>query len=294
MRQLARTMLTDFALDSSKLQRIVSILQDALKGSDYEVAFSADLKNTKQILTSDLQELLASDNTVANPIQHLRVFAGTQDRLKHVSVHFQAGTDRYMAAASVTIRCDDSAWSSALYSALEEQVERTALRDLVSRYSRSRTARKLLSPLLALFVAAFAVLFTVGTIGRLAGSSQEARELIERAKTVQTQEEKIDFLLRKAQHDLHRLDRSQPDAIFGLITLPVIVAAAPFVIVVLLVGYCLTRCYPGSVFLWGDYAEYHARVLARRAMIWNVVLVALVVGLVINLSSTVLGRALGL
>jgi hypothetical protein len=297
MRELERTVYGEFALDTSKLQRVVSIIQAAYAGTKHEITLVAILKNQKRITTHDLQHLIEMDNTITNPVVRLEIQVDCGLEGKSSSVVFRQENSDFRSGIPVSVKSDDAAWASRLFSELEEQVDRTILRDPVSKYRHSGTFRRLTPLIVMLGVTLSLLVFMIRLISRLSANDGELRSLRKLAESASSSDSKIDFLVAYSNYQMGRsevLAKSGFPLFLDEISFPLLIGASPFLLVAGLTIYTLATCYPGSVFLWGDYAEHYATLVKRRSQIWNVVTIALLVGLLINLSSTVISRGIGI
>lgn len=297
MRELERTVSGEFALDASKLQRVVSIIQSAFSGKAYDLTLVATLKNQKRITTHDLQDLIAIDNTIANPVNRLEIQAICASESKSCNVVFRPENDEFHSGVPISVKSDDAPWASNLFSELEEQVERAILRDQVSKYRQSKLFRRL-TPLVILLVISIGFLVTMlRSITNLAPNDSELASITRLAEVAQSSEQKLDFLVAYSRHQLQKTRSFATSGFpfsFEALNLHFFIGASPFLLVAGLIIFALTTCYPGSAFLWGDYADHYSTLLKRRSQVWNVVVIALLVGLLINLSSAVISRGIGI
>jgi hypothetical protein len=58
---------------------------------------------------------------------------------------------------------------------------------------------------------------------------------------------------------------------------------SPVVIIAFAVFYLFKTCYPSAVFLLGDMEEWYGKLLRRRSIIWQVIVIAMSVGILSNL-----------
>jgi len=65
--------------------------------------------------------------------------------------------------------------------------------------------------------------------------------------------------------------------------------SAPFLIMLTALGYLYLRCYPGAIFLWGDAEEWYTAILNKRKFIWSTIVVALILGIVLDLFTLAIG-----
>lgn len=57
----------------------------------------------------------------------------------------------------------------------------------------------------------------------------------------------------------------------------------PALLTILSLAYLIKYCYPGSVFLWGDFIEHYNAIIERRKFVWNAIVISLLVGILGNL-----------
>jgi hypothetical protein len=57
---------------------------------------------------------------------------------------------------------------------------------------------------------------------------------------------------------------------------------SPVVIIAFAVFYLFKTCYPSAV-LWGDMEEWYGKLLRRRSIIWQVIVISMSVGILSNL-----------
>jgi hypothetical protein len=297
MRVLERTVLGEFALDLSKLQRIVSIISSAFSGISHELTLVATLKNQKRISTHDLQELATIDNAIANPITRLEIEAKSEAEKKNCSIAFRSEDVDFISGVPIIIQSNDVAWASSLFSELEEQVERTILRDQVSKYRQSKILRRLVPLTIVILIGLLSMFFMFRSISSLTPNESELSTLRQLSRTAQSNDQKIDFLVAFSKYQMEKtgsLAKSGFPFSFDLFTFAFFIGASPFIIGTILVAFALFTCYPGSVFLWGDYNDYYLSLIKRRSQIWNTLVIVLLIGLIINLSSTVISRGIGI
>ncbi len=84
------------------------------------------------------------------------------------------------------------------------------------------------------------------------------------------------IISRQDESALSALLNSISDWRFSAILLPILVLIGSILV--------LARSYPSAVFLWGDAEEWYRNILNRRAWVWNVIIGALLVGLVGNIA----------
>jgi hypothetical protein len=67
----------------------------------------------------------------------------------------------------------------------------------------------------------------------------------------------------------------------------------PAVLAVCCFSYLMWRCYPGAVFLWGDAEHRYETILARRRVLWQIVMASVVVEVGSNLFGLALSSYVG-
>jgi len=298
MRELLRFVPGDFDLDASKLQRMVSIVGAAFAGTTHDLHLGAIVKNRKRIAAKTLDELLAVDNTIANPIIYVEVQATSEIEGKTCEIAFRTETDGFLSGIDLAVKSNEMSWAGNLFSELEEQVDRTIRRDLISKYRQSHGLRRFMPIIMALIFSATFLFTILKSVNYIPGDAAALKNLAAHGQSAQTIDEKLDFLVDYTNLQIARIE-AQRNLGWSLgsldqITIPLLLGAAPFLLMAGLAAFAVTTCYPGSVFVWGDIAEHYLTLVRRRAQIWNIVVVVFLVGLLINLSSAVLVRGIGI
>jgi hypothetical protein len=110
--------------------------------------------------------------------------------------------------------------------------------------------------------------------------------LDKKAKEATTTNEKVEFLLELQSRQLERITSRQRNDVINigpLLTSKNLFIMLPLLIILVCIGYLGERCYPSSVFLWGDYEEHYNKLVSKRKTIWNVIIVSLMIGILGNL-----------
>lgn len=91
---LRKTYATAFVLDRGKLSRIMNILEQRMSeiGVSSVPVLALKLQNSKELSLHSVQEVLALDNAVKNPIVQLEIkVSSAKTSAGHVSVHYTIG-----------------------------------------------------------------------------------------------------------------------------------------------------------------------------------------------------------
>jgi hypothetical protein len=304
MPELERAFVKAFVLEPSKLQRVVDIVRASFGDTPYTIEFRVALKDNKRLLLTDIEQVLAHDNSLTNPIQDLRLEAVVEDedKFKHCVIQFLRVKETYLPPISIKLVADEVRWVSTLGAELEEQVERMLQHGPIYALLQSQAFRKLFSMVLIPALVAAAFLFLFVDPSEPARAVQDQREMLEQARQAAAIDQKIDALI-----DFHlNTLRNSTDTVVSRLRLPkwdvkmlfeaapLLIAAAPLLIAALLSAYLVMRCYPTAIFAWGDTGDHYASMLVRRRTIWNIIFVAIGLSILVRLSATVLFRELGL
>lgn len=284
---LRKTYSTAFVLDRGKLTRIMSILEQRMPeiGISFEPAFQLKLSNGKEVLLHDIQEVLALDNAVKNPIMKVEIrIPSANESAAHVALRYDSGP---RSNVSIVVAGANTKWATEVFAELEEQVERSFATPWIQRYALGPSFLGGQFPILILtLVGAF---FAMGTL--LFSSSSPTRphdpsSLLQRALSVNTDQDKLQVIFDKTVNDLTAEMRQEARATIDMAALlswrtlfmgiPVIVILGSFL-------YLALVCYPWAVFAWGDWEQEYTETVARRKMIWTVVIIALLLGIITNL-----------
>jgi hypothetical protein len=187
----------------------------------------------------------------------------------------------------IMVSSDDQKIASDVMSVAEEQVERTLEVGLAYRVLRLDFPFVVFvgMMLVAGLTASVAGLSTSGdpeivkSMWLTPGDLAEIRPIVQNTETL-APEQATGILTRQLKNVIAQ---QNPSSLGFLTDWRAIVVLLPAIIaVVSLVA--LAYCYPRAVFLWGDAEEWYRKLLARRGLIWNVVLATLVLGIITNLA----------
>lgn len=279
-----------FIVSRTNLSRLCDVIQQRFDrlGSDQDLKkrFSVDLADGREYLLSNLESVFNLDNAVNNSIRQLgiayRMGDPEDEASKTVEVVFRGG--QY-----TRIRIDaagpDFIWLNETVAEIEEQIDRVIPKDFAYR----------LKPRKGLFdveiiVALLAMLLTIVLIlmidlseispSPLSLSKESIEELVELSASVQSDEDKTDFLYRYLAATLEKRGESQFSAAALLSDVRFYAVSLPVLLIIGLVVYLVACCYPRFGFVWGDWEDHYKKIVERRKAIWNAIVLALVVGII--------------
>ena len=270
-----------FVLDESKLTRIHDVLVKRFPSNAVSFSFVLTSKNGTTAKLANVREVLNMDNRVRNPVRSIVISAEAiadselQARLEYKE--WRDSNDRREKNVELDVRGQDAAVVSEVFAAVEEQIDRTIESSLPQFVAFAFVV--IVSVLLILLVLPHTSTAPMGQ--RLYLS--DIQELSEASKSVTDEASQIAFLF-----DLHRREiefQRRTSTASGTFTLRDLALVAPALVVLILFLYLLLACYPRAVFSWGDFATHYARIIDRRKTIWNVIYVAIALGLVVNLAA---------
>lgn len=283
-----------FVLDASKMSRLLNVIEGRFKDLEGQMdsVFETTNRKGKLLSASNVDAILDLDNPVKNPITRftIRYHKGKEYPQNFCQVDF----DSRDSEVDVEVRGENSKWVNGLFAEVEEQVERTFVRSLIYRVKTSGFPRQLV-PLVALFISMIA-LVSFGFTSRPTTYSKsdhlspsDIDTLLEISRDTLNQDQRVDFLFELHQRQISNLYEANQEAtsgfseVFGSLDLRTLAVFLPVILIVLALSYLYTKCYPGSVFLWGDLVEHYNYILSKRKWVWNTIIVSLIVGILGNL-----------
>jgi hypothetical protein len=106
-------------------------------------------------------------------------------------------------------------------------------------------------------------------------------------------DDKLNFLFEIKRREIHSVANAyRPVHIEQIVTFSGIVTTVVFVGLLGILIYMLGFCYPMNRFLWGDYGARYAILKERRKLIRNIIGIALIVGIIVNLVSAESGSTI--
>lgn len=284
-----------FILEDSNLQRMLDIVHASFGQSPYEIAFSVTLSGGKSLQFSSASDLLKHDNTVADPVHHLKVIAAGSSTTSSCTIFFFGERHPNLSGINVEVKSDEQRWANSLAAELEEQIERIKMPGILYQLRQSVVFRNLLTTLLIPLVFAASTLGLFMDHSKLSGALDERRALLQLSEAAKSIEEKVDFLVRA---QVSALREKGSATIASAIKVPKLdaklaVGLLPILISLALAWYLLRYCYPPAVFSWGDSGKHFQRLTERRKNLWSIVITVIVLGFLVNLSSPIISSWLG-
>jgi hypothetical protein len=305
MKSIARSYHRAFLVEPSKLTRLVTVVRERLQELDSDSdqlseEYEVYLSGRKLIETNSLDQVLELDNSPRNEIERLsftmNVTQGESTKPSDtVRIEFDG---RSPASIDVEVRSDNGRWASDLFAQAEEQAE---------RMMQTETMYKLAGfPEFAVFVLMGMCLMAISILLLVVAFSSDKMnptELSSRMWLTPTDLVELDSLetskpsnsnsaaeimtrqlknIRAAAQERSFINRLLTNWHNWFLALPVLVAIPCFF-------YLIARCYPAAVFCWGDGAERHARIVARRRHVWSVLVGFAIVEVLSNLFGLGLG-----
>jgi hypothetical protein len=208
------------------------------------------------------------------------------DSIQGIFINYDSDLASSIFSTSIILagKAQDSSWVNETISEIEEQIERTIQRDLIYRIKSLPffTSIATLAICILVLVGSLAIMKTSEeNMNRLGLSLEDKKQLIELKKSVETTEQKIDFIYSVLVNSVKEKDRiklfdsfSKPSTYF-IIT--------PMVVIILTFAYLIANCYPVYVFDIGDYGEYYRKIVERRKYLWSLLFSSLIIGIIANL-----------
>ena len=249
------------------------------------------MQSGKDLSVNSIDHVLNQDNAVKNPITELSIAVGTPDDSSVAILNFY----RKHSEIAIHVTSPNIKWASEIFSEIEEQVERTLVHSWVYTVRRTKETRFLFATVLAALMGMVTVLATVFSSApsvelsrRLLLSPQDVQRLQTTAQASQSTEQRVAFLFEFHTAQLKTLaslgNTTSPLHWLSRLRWPILLVALPFAIILVAAWYLFARCYPGSVFAWGDYADHLKVLIERRRFLWTTIVTALVIGVVGNLA----------
>lgn len=283
-----------FLLEKSKLSRLLNIIEEKYKGSglDPKSIFEITLKNGKKMSVHDIEYVLGHDNAVKNPITHfsLKYSCSINDDITECEVIY----NKVMSSIDIFIESVNVKWANELFAEIEEQIERIIVKSFV--YSFKRQILK--DPgLLVIIIGSIFGIITMSIVltflqpqpssGKDFLLNSDVQHILTLSKNAKSNDDKIGviyeyYITRLTNINIKEKGVSFID-IFHKFDLKIILILLPLLIIVISGFYLFRYCYPGSIFLWGDYEDHYNDILNRRKIVSNTIIITLLIGIIGNL-----------
>lgn len=282
-----------FTLDSSKLSRLLSVIEDRFKDISNEIVSNHEIstRNGKSFSTSDIETILEHDNPINNPITTLSISYQDkkQEPAKIVNIQF----DKDESRIKVKIQAEEPRFGNDLYAEIEEQLERTQNKSWAYSIKKQKP-HELLMVLIMVIMLPLMLLLVFATFPEQELKKRDylSKEDIsflsaEYSKSI-TENEKLDYLYEYHARKIANMNKSKSNLLKlfskeNIFNLKVCLLVLPFVVVLFSIYYIVSKTYLGSIFLWGDFVDYNNTLLERRKFVWNTIVVAIIIGVISNL-----------
>jgi hypothetical protein len=288
-----KTFKSPFLLEKSKLTRLLEAVKARFEQAALpaHLLFQVQLRGQKLIQTASLDEVLAIDNSSKSRIEDLYVTCGdteTSDTPRNhiITVDFDGSPP---ASIEVGVRGKDSAWVNETFAAIEEQVERTLQRSVLTRLSYSKALTSAL--LVGVFLAGIAIYVDLmyshaptKLTNNMWLTDQDLKELEPQLSNGNNlSADKTADILSRQIRNVAKVRKEPPAIVPMLVQRRTIFVLGPCLLVLTALGYLYFKCYPFAVFLWGDAEDWYKEIVTRRNIIWTGILIALAVGVLGNL-----------
>lgn len=281
-----------FILEKSKLLRLLNIIEEKYKsiGKKPKSIFAIILKNGKQMGVNDIEHVLGHDNAIKNPIDFLGINyeCHNEDDVIDCDITYSISKSEI----KVTVKSYNVRFANELFAEIEEQVERAIVKSWISNLKRTISSDpRRIAPLIVSIIMMLILIPIIILVEPQQNiyrnnflSNSDIQHILKLSEKVQTIDDKINLLYK---YNMLQLDNIKNNTnlysfknIFLKFDLKLIFILLPFFIIIFSFVYLLIYCYPGSLFLWGDYEDYYNRILNKRKFVFNTILVALFIGII--------------
>jgi hypothetical protein len=296
MKQIDKPYERAFLLEPTKLIRLIDKIHERLGDHQHTTthdSFEVFLSDKRHEKMTSVDEVLALENSRKHEIQRLLIVCSAATKgAVHPEHEIQVDFGKMKMSGStntkiieVSVRSEFAGWAERALSEVEEQVERTRLHHRIP-------VGGLIALLICMLVIVLSQFVTVGHTPRREDAARvmwlsnpdldHVEQILSQNRTI-TEQEMREIATRQLRNVLEdQRPKRSPQKTW---TRQRILVGVPLVILFVCV-IILFNCYPDAVFLWGDEVERYATIVQWRKNIWNVIIIAMVVGVVANLFST--------
>ena len=281
-----------FILEKSKLLRLLNIIEEKYKsiGKKPKSIFAIILKNGKQMGVNDIEHVLGHDNAIKNPIDFLGI--NYECHNEDDVIDYDSTYSISKSEIKVTVKSYNVRFANELFAEIEEQVERAIVKSWISNLKRTISSDpRRIAPLIVSIIMMLILIPIIILVEPQQNiyrnnflSNSDIQHILKLSEKVQTIDDKINLLYK---YNMLQLDNIKTNTnlysfknIFLKFDLKLIFILLPFFIIIFSFVYLLIYCYPGSLFLWGDYEDYYNRIQNKRKFVFNTILVALIIGII--------------
>lgn len=289
---LSKSFKSIFLLEKSKLSRLLNIIEDKYKdaGKNPNSVYNITLKNGKKIVVHDIEHILAHDNAIKNPIVNfaIKYKYSRDDDINECEIIY----DKTKSKIDFSIESSSVRFSNELFAEIEEQIERSIVKSWIYAIKKD-----LLSNIMLLFMLITIISFIIAGLYKEPNqyskdtdflSDSNVQHLLNFSKNAQKNDDKLDMLYN--YYLIRLVNMTKKDKPFSFndfiykVDYKIILILLPFIIIIISFGYLIIYCYPGSIFLWGDYEDYYNSILNKRKIVINAIVITLLIGIIGNLS----------
>jgi hypothetical protein len=299
---LRKSIKSVFILEKSKISRLLNIIEDKYNSVDFEPisSFEVTLKDRKKIIVSDIEHVLSLDNSVNNPLISLSInYRNSNDDDKSTcEIHYYTELSNYegfsgSSVIDISIVSSNVRWANELFAEIEEQIERILVKSWIynlRKYSTIPLFPSLIPLTLLTLIMMIAFLIYSPAISPLSETDFLLKSDIERIligfQNAKNTDEKIGALSEYYISRLKNMERAGSVSFSEMVhkfDIKILLILLPLFIMLISFYYLFKYCYPGSIFLWGDYEEYYNKIINKRKFIINTIIITLFIGIIGNL-----------
>lgn len=285
---ISKSFFSVFILEKSKLSKLLTVINNKYQSigleplSRYEII----LENEKQILLNDIEHVFSLDNTIKNPVEIFKIiFEGSQgDMYLNCYITYKRKKNNIV----VNIESSNIKWCNELFADIEEQIERTFDKNLI--YSIKSLSGFIMGLLYLVIFLSISFLF-LSSYEPIAGQKEffltesNINEIMKDSKSADSIEDKIDIIYKIKTYQLANLTtkKSYYKIIIQQFNIGLFFILFPLIFIMSCSFYLMKYCYPGSIFIWGDFEDYYNKIIHRRKFTSNTIIIALIIGIIANL-----------
>jgi hypothetical protein len=273
-----------FLLDKAKLSRLVNVIEDKYNSGPFRIIskFIIVMKNGKEMLVSDVEDILRHDNTVKNPISTFTLHFEDQD--DNTNNNCEIVFNKGKSIVRFNIKSINPKFANELYAEIDEQLERT----IVFSFNATLSDAFGIIVIILFFGSMLLIIFSGNKKYDQRSdylSETQIRELLNNSKVAQTTNNRLDIIYKYHIMKLENLDQSKstPFISINIYSYQILLMMLPVFIIMISMLYLFAKCYPGSIFLWGDFEEFYSNIITKRKFIINTIIFTLLIGIIGNL-----------
>ncbi|WP_157907317.1 hypothetical protein [Sorangium cellulosum] len=236
-----------------------------------------------------MSDVTAFDNSNKHRIQQLSIFLYGDNGTINIDLD-----GRHAPEITILVIGNETSWALDALSTAEEQVER-----LLQSHAIARIPPHIKFLTIAFFgllgLTTLLVLLLARSIptesrqlhlrDRMWLNSNDIKEVTDSLNRpgVEPTSVLLDIHKRQISNIMVAAETKQPQPTIDKQTIFAIIPAA---LIVACLAYLFIASYPRAVFYWGDAIEWYDSIVARRKFIWTGIVIAFVVGVLVNLATT--------